>query len=170
LLRDPFPTPRTNRRYKTHWRHLLKLAFIVYLTVAVIGTLLVAVLTWLGALIALLISLIALFWLRAALVKAVEDVRDGRAAQAARSPMNRLRRRPPELISIRESTRRRARLDRARRPQDPRRHQRITSRRLLRYLEEDPHATIEEATLAASSLVAHECRVSGGRADTSSHG
>ena len=37
---------------------------------------------------------------------------------------------------------------------DPRRHQRIASRWLLRYLEEDPHATIEEAALAASSLVA----------------
>jgi hypothetical protein len=65
--------------YKTHWRHLLTLAFVVYLAVAVIGTLLVAVLTWLGALIAALIALIALFWLQAALVKAVEDVRDGRA-------------------------------------------------------------------------------------------
>jgi hypothetical protein len=38
---------------------------------------------------------------------------------------------------------------------DPRRHQRVASRWLLRLLEEDPHATIEEATLAASSLVAH---------------
>jgi hypothetical protein len=65
--------------YKTHWRHLLTLAFVVYVAVAVIGTLLVAVLTWLGWLIAALISLIALFWLQAALVKAVEDVRDGRA-------------------------------------------------------------------------------------------
>jgi hypothetical protein len=65
--------------YRTHWRHLLTLAFVVYVAVAVIGTLLVAVLTWLGVLIAALISLIALFWLQAALVKAVEDVRDGRA-------------------------------------------------------------------------------------------
>jgi hypothetical protein len=37
---------------------------------------------------------------------------------------------------------------------DPRRHPRVASRWLLRYLEEDPHVTIEEATLAASSLVA----------------
>jgi hypothetical protein len=37
---------------------------------------------------------------------------------------------------------------------DTRRHQRIASRWLLRYLEEDPHATIEEAALVASSLVA----------------
>jgi hypothetical protein len=37
---------------------------------------------------------------------------------------------------------------------DPRRHQRVASRWLLRYLEEDPHATIDEAVLAAASLVA----------------
>jgi hypothetical protein len=36
---------------------------------------------------------------------------------------------------------------------DPRRHARVAARWLLRYLEEDPHATIEEAGLAASSLV-----------------
>jgi hypothetical protein len=37
---------------------------------------------------------------------------------------------------------------------DPRRHQRVASRWLLRLLEEDPHATIEEAVLVASSLIA----------------
>jgi hypothetical protein len=37
---------------------------------------------------------------------------------------------------------------------DPRRHPRVASRWLLRYLEEDPHATIDEAALAASSLIA----------------
>ena len=37
---------------------------------------------------------------------------------------------------------------------DPRRHPRVASRWLLRFLEEDPHATIDEAVLAASSLVA----------------
>jgi hypothetical protein len=37
---------------------------------------------------------------------------------------------------------------------DPRRHQRVASRWLLRYLEEDAHATIDEAALAAASLVA----------------
>jgi hypothetical protein len=35
---------------------------------------------------------------------------------------------------------------------DPRRHPRVAARWLLRYLEEDPHATIEEAALAAASL------------------
>jgi hypothetical protein len=65
--------------YKTHWRHLLSISFVVYLAVALIGVLLVAILTWVGAVLAALISLVAIFWLQAALVKAVEDVRDGRA-------------------------------------------------------------------------------------------
>jgi hypothetical protein len=64
--------------YKAHWRHLLPIAFVVYLTVALLGALLAALLTWFGAIIAAFISLVALFWLQAALVKAVEDVRDGR--------------------------------------------------------------------------------------------
>jgi hypothetical protein len=64
--------------YKAHWRHLLPIAFVVYLAVALLGALLAALLTWFGAIIAAFISLVALFWLQAALVKAVEDVRDGR--------------------------------------------------------------------------------------------
>jgi len=65
--------------YKAHWRHLLSISFVVYLAVALIGVLLVAVLTWVGAILAALISLVAVFWLQATLVKAVEDIRDGRA-------------------------------------------------------------------------------------------
>jgi hypothetical protein len=37
---------------------------------------------------------------------------------------------------------------------DPRRHPRVAARWLQRYLEEDPAATIEEAGMAASSLLA----------------
>ncbi len=37
---------------------------------------------------------------------------------------------------------------------EPRRHPRFAARWLLRLLEEDPHATIDEAVLAASSLAA----------------
>jgi hypothetical protein len=37
---------------------------------------------------------------------------------------------------------------------DPRRHPRVAACWLLRLLEEDPHATIDEAVLAASSLAA----------------
>ena len=65
--------------YKTHWRHLIALSFVVYVAVALIGAVLAAALTWVGVLLALFVSLVALFWLQAALVKAVEDVRDGRA-------------------------------------------------------------------------------------------
>ncbi len=37
---------------------------------------------------------------------------------------------------------------------DPRRHPRIAARWLLRYLEEHPSATIEDASLAVASLIA----------------
>jgi hypothetical protein len=37
---------------------------------------------------------------------------------------------------------------------EPRRHPLVAARWLLRLLEEDPHATIDEAALAASSLAA----------------
>jgi hypothetical protein len=37
---------------------------------------------------------------------------------------------------------------------DPRRHPRVAARWLLRYLEEDPETTIDEAALAASCLAA----------------
>ena len=37
---------------------------------------------------------------------------------------------------------------------DPHRHPRVAARWLLRFLEEDPHATIDEAALAAASLIA----------------
>ena len=49
---------------------------------------------------------------------------------------------------------RRARAHDPRSPKDPRRHPRVAARWLLRFLEEHPPATIEEAALAASSLVA----------------
>ena len=65
--------------YKAHWRHLLAISFVVYAAVAVIGLILVALLTWVGAIISAIVSIVGLFWLQGALVKAVEDVRDGRA-------------------------------------------------------------------------------------------
>jgi hypothetical protein len=64
--------------YKTHWRHLLSISATVYAIVALLGLILVGLLTWLGAIIMTVVSIIALFWLQGALVKAVEDVRDGR--------------------------------------------------------------------------------------------
>jgi hypothetical protein len=83
--------------YKAHWRHLLSISFIVYLGVAVLGALLTAILTWLGALIAFVISVVALFWVQGALVKAVEDVRDGRADLSLGETFTRVQ---PQLASI----------------------------------------------------------------------
>ena len=83
--------------YKAHWRHLLTISFVVYLTLAVIAALLTALLTWLGALIAAIISIIGLFWVQGALVKAVEDVRDGRADLSFGETFDRVR---PQLGSI----------------------------------------------------------------------
>ena len=65
--------------YKRHWRHFLTISFVVYLAVALIALVLVALLTWVGAILAAIVSLIATFWLQGALVTAVQDVRDGRA-------------------------------------------------------------------------------------------
>ena len=42
--------------YKSHWRHLLPIAFVVYVGVALISVLLVALLTWIGALLASLVA------------------------------------------------------------------------------------------------------------------
>jgi hypothetical protein len=83
--------------YKAHWRHLLPIAFVVYLTTAIIGALLTAVLTWLGALIAALISLVGLFWVQGALATAVDDIRDGRAELSLGETFSRVR---PQLASI----------------------------------------------------------------------
>jgi hypothetical protein len=83
--------------YKRHWRHLLPIAFVVYLAVALVSLLLVAVLTWLGAIIAVVISLVATFWVQGALVKAVDDVRDGRADMSLGETFQAVR---PQLSAI----------------------------------------------------------------------
>jgi hypothetical protein len=64
--------------YKTFAKHLLAIAFVIYLGAAIIEGLLALAGTvgfWLG----FLVSVVALFLLQATLVKAVQDVRDGRA-------------------------------------------------------------------------------------------
>ncbi|MDQ3857910.1 MAG: hypothetical protein M3327_05605 [Actinomycetota bacterium] len=83
--------------YKAHWRHLLPISFIVYVSIAIVGALLTAVLTWLGALIAALISLVGVFWVQGALATAVEDIRDGRADLSLGETFSRVR---PQLGSI----------------------------------------------------------------------
>jgi hypothetical protein len=63
--------------YKTFARHLLAIAFVIYLVAAIIVALL-ALAGRFGFLLGLLVVLIADFVLQATLVKAVQDVRDGR--------------------------------------------------------------------------------------------
>jgi hypothetical protein len=65
--------------YRAHARHLLTIAFVIYVIAALIQAVLTGLLGWVGALIGAVVSIIAAFLLQAALVKAVEDVRDGRA-------------------------------------------------------------------------------------------
>jgi hypothetical protein len=64
--------------YKAHWKHLLAIAFVIYLAAAIISAIL-GLLGTIGLYLALIVSIVALFLLQATLVKAVQDVRDGRA-------------------------------------------------------------------------------------------
>src|SRR4029453_14035689 len=83
--------------YKAHWRHLLSISFLVYAAVALINLVLVAALTWFGAIIGAILYFVALFWVQGALVKAVDDVRDGRADLSLSETFQRVR---PQLGSI----------------------------------------------------------------------
>ena len=65
--------------YKAHWRHLLPIAFVVYVLISLLILLLGALLDWFGALLGSLVSIAGIFWLQGALVLAIDDVRDGRA-------------------------------------------------------------------------------------------
>ena len=65
--------------YKAHFRHFVSISLVVYLLIALLTLLLIAVLGDLGAFISLFISIAGVFWLQGALVIAVDDVRDGRA-------------------------------------------------------------------------------------------
>jgi hypothetical protein len=65
--------------YKAFARHLLTIAFVIYLIAAVIAALLGLVGGFIGTLLGSLIGIVAAFLLQATLVKAVQDVRDGRA-------------------------------------------------------------------------------------------
>lgn len=83
ILRAMNPTTGVLREawthYKEHASHLLPIAFIVYVVVALLSAILTSTVGLLGGLIAGIISIIGLFWVQGALVKAVEDIRDGRA-------------------------------------------------------------------------------------------
>jgi hypothetical protein len=66
------------RMYKAHAKHLLAIAFVIYLIAAVIAALLALAGGTVGILLGSLVEIIAAFLLQATLVKAVQDVRDGR--------------------------------------------------------------------------------------------
>ena len=77
--------------YKTHWRHLLPIAFVVYLILSLFSLLLVLLLGWFGAIASAFVSLAGVFWIQGALVTAVEDIRDGRADLSLGDTLSRVR-------------------------------------------------------------------------------
>ena len=77
--------------YKRHWRHLIPIAFLVYLLLSVFTLLLALLLGWLGIIAGVFVSLAGVFWLQGALVIAVEDIRDGRADLSIRETLSRVR-------------------------------------------------------------------------------
>src|ERR1700755_2977101 len=64
--------------YKAFARHLLTIAFVIYVIAAAIEAVL-GLLGIIGSLLAVIVSIVAAFLLQATLIKAVDDVRDGRA-------------------------------------------------------------------------------------------
>jgi hypothetical protein len=76
--------------YKAHWRHLIPIAFVVYILISLFALLLVVLLGWVGVLVGALVALAGVFWLQGALVIAIEDVRDGRADLSIRETLNRV--------------------------------------------------------------------------------
>ena len=85
-------------QFKGHWRHLVPIALVVYVAVGLISILLVALLTWVGAILSAVMSLVALFWVQGALVRAVEDIRDGRADLSIGQTYERVRPQLPAII------------------------------------------------------------------------
>jgi Membrane domain of glycerophosphoryl diester phosphodiesterase len=79
--------------YRAHFRHLVSIAFIMYVLIAVLTLVLILLLGNLGALAAVFVGVAAVFWLHGALVLAVDDVRDGRADLTIRQTLEGVRRR-----------------------------------------------------------------------------
>ena len=77
--------------YRQHWRHLLPIAFVVYLLLSLLVLALATLLGWLGAIAAVLVSIVGTFWIQGALVIAVADVRDGRADLSISETLGRVR-------------------------------------------------------------------------------
>ena len=74
--------------YKTFAKHLLAIAFVIYLVAAIITALLALAGGTVGILLGSLVSIVAAFVLQATLVKAVQDVRDGHADLSIRQTVN----------------------------------------------------------------------------------
>ena len=65
--------------YKRYYNHLIPVAAVVYVGIALLSALLVAILSFVGALVAVVLSIVGVFWVQGALTRAVQDIRDGRA-------------------------------------------------------------------------------------------
>ncbi|HJY72569.1 MAG TPA: hypothetical protein VJ347_12375, partial [Streptosporangiaceae bacterium] len=76
------------RMYKTFAKHLLAIAFVIYLVAAIITALLALAGGTVGILLGSFVSVVAAFVLQATLVKAVQDVRDGHADLSIRQTVN----------------------------------------------------------------------------------
>jgi hypothetical protein len=76
------------RMYKTFAKHLLAIAFVIYLAAAIITALLALAGGTVGILLGSFVSVVAAFVLQATLVKAVQDVRDGHADLSIRQTVN----------------------------------------------------------------------------------
>jgi hypothetical protein len=85
--------------FKAHWRHLVMIALVVYVAVGLISLVLVALLSWLGAILSFVIYLVGLFWVQGTLVRAVDDIRDGRADMSLGETFDRVRPQLPAIIA-----------------------------------------------------------------------
>jgi hypothetical protein len=83
--------------YKAHWRHLIPIAFVVYVLVSALALLLAFLLGLVGAIAGFLIAVAGIFWIQGALVVAVEDIRDGRADLSISDTLARVR---PKLNTL----------------------------------------------------------------------
>src|SRR5579863_8229599 len=76
------------RMYKAFAKHLLAIAFVIYVVAAIITAVLALAGGTIGILLGSFVSVVAAFLLQATLVKAVQDVRDGRADLSIRETVN----------------------------------------------------------------------------------
>jgi hypothetical protein len=65
--------------YKKHFSHLVVVAFVVYVAIAILSAILILIGGWVGAILSAIVSIVGAFLVQAALVEAVADIRDGRA-------------------------------------------------------------------------------------------